>query len=179
MLKKAILFLLISLLHFGAFAQTLQPSDTDSKITFVIKNMGLSVDGSFKELAGKMVFDPKNLSNSIFDVTVAANTINTGIAKRDEHLKKEEFFGAEKHPVISIKTTKIQAKKNNLYFTTAVLTIKGVSKNIQFDFIAKPITSGYHFTGGFTINRKDFGVGGNSMTMGDEVKVSLDVLGKK
>ncbi len=55
----------------------------------------------------------------------------------------------------------------------------GVSKDIQFDFIAKPIQNGYNFKAEFSVDRKEYGVGGNSMTMGDNVKVSLDVVGKK
>jgi polyisoprenoid-binding protein YceI len=179
MYKKTFLILLVALLSINSFAQNLTPSDADSKISFVIKNMGVNVDGSLKGLKGKMSFDPKKLSSSQFDVTVDVNTINTDNKRRDDHLKKDDFFDAEKYPVIGIKTTSIQAKGNNVYFAKAVLTMHGVSKNIQFDFIATPVQGGYQFKAEFSVDRKEYGVGGNSMTMGDNVKVSLDVVGKK
>lgn len=179
MLKKAVAILFVSFLGFNSFAQTLVPSDADSKISFAIKNMGLSVEGTLKGLKGRMDFDPKNLQACLFEVTVEVNTINTDNKKRDAHLMKDDFFDAIKYPVISIKTTSIQAKNANTYFAKAVLTMHGVTKNIQFDFIAIPVNSGYSFKAQFTVNRKDYGIGGNSMTMGDEVKVSLDVVGKK
>ncbi|WP_460687460.1 YceI family protein [Niabella aquatica] len=179
MLKQSFITLFISLLFVSLKAQTLKPSDADSKISFVIKNMGMNVDGTLKGLAGKMIFDPQNLKASVFDVTVDINTINTDNKKRDAHLKNDDFFDAPQYPVIGIKTTSIQSKGNNIYFAKAVLTMHGVSKNIQFDFVAKPIAAGYQFRGDFTVNRKDYGIGGNSMTMGDEVKVSLEVVGKK
>jgi len=179
MAAKMIVLLLVSFLSLSSFAQNLTPSDPDSKIAFTIKNMGMNVEGTLKGLKGKMIFDPKNLKSSLFDVTADVNTINTDNKRRDDHLKKPDFFDAEKYPVIAIKTTGIQAKGNNIYFAKAVLTMHGVSKNIQFDFIAKTVNEGYNFAAEFSLNRRDYGVGGNSMTMGDEVKVKLDVVGKK
>ncbi len=179
MYKKSFLILFAALLSISGFAQSLTPSGTDSKISFVIKNMGVNVDGSLTGLKGKMSFDPKKLSASQFDVTVDANTINTDNKRRDDHLKKDDFFDVAKYPTIGIKTTGIQAKGNNVYFAKAVLTMHGVSKNIQFDFVATPVQGGYNFKAEFSVDRKEYGVGGNSMTMGDNVKVSLDVVGKK
>mgnify|MGYP001214861842 FL=1 len=178
-MKKLLLFTFILAFNFHLFAQTHTASDADSKITFVIKNMGMDVNGSLKGLKGKINFDPQKLANSSFDMTVDVKTINTGIDKRDTHLKSADFFEAEKFPIINIKTTKIISKGNNKYFAYAILTIKGVSKNIQFDFIATPQANGYTFTGGFPINRRDFGVGGSSMTMSDNLKVNLSVVARK
>ncbi len=178
-MKRLFLFLFVLGLNFHLFAQTHTASDADSKITFVIKNMGMDVNGSLKGLKGKINFDPQKLANSSFDMTVDVKTINTGIDKRDTHLKSADFFEAEKFPVINIKTTKILSKGSNKYFAYAVLTIKGVSKNIQFDFIATPQANGYTFTGGFPINRRDYGVGGSSMTMSDNLKVNLSVVAHK
>ncbi|WP_114791569.1 YceI family protein [Niabella yanshanensis] len=179
MYKKTFLILLAASLYMSGFAQNLTPSDADSKISFVIKNMGVNVDGSLTGLKGKMSFNPKKIAASHFDVTVDVNTINTDNKRRDEHLKKDDFFDVEKYPTIGIKTTGIQAKGNNVYFAKAVLTMHGVSKNIQFDFTATPVKGGYQFKAEFSVDRKEYGVGGNSMTMGDNVKVSLDVVGKK
>lgn len=179
MLKKTIAALFILFLYTGAFAQTLTPSDADSKVSFAIKNMGIGVDGTLKGLKGKMVFNPKNLKTSLFEVSVDVSTINTDNTRRDNHLKKPDFFDEEKYPVITIKTTSITAKEGNNYTANAVLTMHGISKNIRFDFIADPVSSGYNFKAEFTVNRKDYGIGGNSMTMGDDVKVTLDVVGKK
>lgn len=179
MIKKGLVAFLGMLFFSFSFGQSLTPSDADSKIAFKIKNMGINVDGSFKGLKGAMKFNPKNLAGSLFDVTVDAATINTENTKRDKHLKTEDFFDVAKYPTVGIKTTKILAKGRNTYFAKAVLTMHGVSRNIQFRFIAKPTANGYHFTGGFPLNRKDFGIGGNSMTMSDDVSVSLDVTAKK
>ncbi len=179
MLKRTIAVLLISLIYTAGFGQNLNPSDADSKVSFIIKNMGLDVDGSLKGLKGKIAFDPKSLKSSLFDVTVDVNTINTNNTRRDAHLKRADFFDAEKYPVIGIKTTSVSAKGKDRYTAKAILTMHGVSKNIQFDFVAQAQANGYRFTGGFTLDRLAYGIGKNSMTMGDEVKVNLDVVAKK
>lgn len=177
---KRILFLLSAFVVFNVgFGQNLTPSDADSKVAFVIKNVGIGVDGTLKGLKGNIKFDPKNLSASSFDVTVDVATINTDNTKRDNHLRNDDFFDAPKYPTIRIRTTKISSSGGNNHAASATLTIKNKSKNISLPFTAKPTSNGYTFTGSFTINRLDFGVGGSSLTMSDDVKVNLTVVAKK
>jgi len=179
MLKKLFSIILAISIYTGINAQNLVPADADSKIAFVIKNMGTNVEGTLKGLKGKISFNPKKPAASLFDVTVEVQTVDTDNKRRDDHLKRSDFFDVEKYPVIAIKTSSIQSKGNDIYFAKAVLTMHGISKNIQFDFIAKPVQGGYNFKGTFSVDRKEFGIGGNSMTMGDNVKVNLDVIARK
>lgn len=178
---KQIVFSILFLmgLFAGMHAQNYTPSDADSKVSFVIKNMGLDVDGTLKGLKGKIIFNPKSLATSQFDVTVEVNTINTDNTKRDNHLKNSDFFDAEKYPVIHIKSTKILPKGGDKYFAQAILTMHGVSKNIQFDFIATPKADGILLTANFPLNRRDYNIGKASMTMADNLSVRLSILGKK
>ncbi len=171
----AVCFLILSVAV--SAQQTL--NDAESKVGFTIKNMGIDVNGTLKGLNGKIQFDPKNLNKSSFDVTVDVNTINTDNAKRDAHLKTDDFFDAVKYPVIRIVSSQMVSKGGNNYKAVGMLTIKNVTKKIGFDFTATPTAVGYTFTSAFVINRKDFGVGGSSMIMGDEVKVSLNIKATK
>lgn len=179
MKKIVVLFAVLFVVKTSVLAQATTPSDTESNVAFVIKNMGMNVDGSLKGLKGSINFDPNNLAAAFFDVTVDVNTINTGIEKRDKHLKTSDFFDAQKFPVIHIKTVKIVSKGGGNYAATAVLTMKSTSKNIGISFTAKPGANGYLFVGSFTLNRRDYGVGGSSMVVGDDVTVNLTVQGKK
>lgn len=178
-MNKIFLIAFFLITCFVSSAQQLTISEVESKVSFVIRNMGMNVDGTLKGLKGAMKFDPKSLAASAFDVTVEVNTINTNNTKRDGHLKKDDFFGAAKYPTIRIVTTQIVSKGSNNYKAIGNLTIKNITKKIGFDFTANTLASGYQFKSSFTINRRDFGVGGSSMTMGDIVTVNLDVVGKK
>jgi polyisoprenoid-binding protein YceI len=55
------------------------------------------------------------------------------------------------------------------------ITIRGVTKNISFPFTVVQGTDADHFEGEFRLNRRDFGVGGSSWVMSDELTVSLSV----
>jgi len=64
------------------------------------------------------------------------------------------------------------------YYMFGNVTIKGVTKPVEFGFGATPKDGGYVFDGEFKINRRDFGVGGNSVSLSDNLTVSLSVLAR-
>ncbi len=157
----------------------LTPMDEGSKVHFVIKNFGIKTGGDLTGLKGTMKFDPNNLSVWAFDVTVDAATINTDNSSRDGHLRKEEYFDVKKYPAIHIVSTKIQATdKPGIYILTADLTVKDVTKPVKFNFKVNKRNDGYVFSGEFPMNRRDFNVGGNSVSLADNLKVSLSIFAK-
>jgi polyisoprenoid-binding protein YceI len=162
------------------FAQNYTPTDAGSKVHFVIKNFGIKTGGDFTGLKGKITFNPSNLNASQFNVSVSATTINTDNNTRDKHLRKSEYFDVEKFTEITITSTKIsESTVAGRFFFAGNLTIKGVTKPITFGFSATPSNDGYLFNGEFEINRRDFGVGGSSISLADKLKVSLSIVAKK
>ena len=172
---KISLALLFTFLSISLIAQQYKPVDAKSEIKFTIKNFGLSTSGTLSGLKGEVSFNPSQLSAALFNVSVDVNTINTGIDMRDNHLKKEEYFNAEKYPMLSFVSTEIKAADKD-YTVTGQLTIKGVTKGISFPFTATKQDNGMLFTGSFSLNRKDFNIGGGSAVMGNNVDISLKVL---
>ena len=157
-------------------AQNYIPSDNGSSVTFVIKNFGFSVDGSFKNLHGSIKFDPNNPEAAIFMVTVDASTVNTGNSSRDNHLKKDEYFDAAKYPKISFSSDKVEKTATaGLYIVKGKFTVKGISKSVSISFTAKVQNGGYLFSGKVVLNRRDFGVGGNSFVLSDNLTLTLNV----
>ncbi len=175
-MKRVVAWLIIlSSVQFG-WAQTDVQIHGESSVTFAIKNMGLTVEGTFKEFNGSIQFDPDKLWLSKFDVTLLSGSIKTGIELRDKHLKKEEYFDVSNYPKIHFVSTKIvELAKAGNYTLTGKLTIKKVTKEIRFDFTASKQGAGYLLRGEFLMDRRDYKVGGNSFSMGDEVKVFLSV----
>lgn len=163
-----------------AQSQLYKPVDGDSKVKFVIKNFGINTGGTFEGLQGSIQFDPGNPTAASFDVTVDASTIDTDISSRDNQLSKSEYFDVKVHPRIIFKSTKVSRSTNAEYlFMFATITIKGVTKEIQFPFKATKKEDGYIFEGDFKLNRRDFGVGGRSLSLGDELTVELKVFAKR
>ena len=158
-----------------AFATVdLKPVDSDDAVKFSIKNFGIGTGGELKGLRGLIKWDAANPAASSINVSVDVSTINTGIDSRDNHLKKEEYFNVAKYPVISFVSESVSAENGSLQ-ATGNITIKGVSKRITIPFTVSASDNGYLFSGNFTVNRRDFGVGGGSMVLGDEVKIALKV----
>lgn len=180
MKKSVFLLTAFFMLASGITAQRiLAPIDANSKVHFVIKNFGIKTGGDFKGLKGTIRFLPANLTASAFDVTVDAATVDTDNESRDGHLREAEYFDATTYKTIQIKSTKITTSSiAGRYYMFANLTIKGVTKAVEFGFGATAKDGGYVFDGEFKINRRDFGVGGNSVSLSDNLTVSLSVLAK-
>lgn len=141
-----------------------------AKVGFVIKNLGLSVDGEFSGLMGSIQFDMENLSASKIEASIPVKSINTDIKKRDEHLKSDDFFDVATYPNISFSSTSITSSKGG-YKVVGNFTIKKTTKSVSIPFTF----SDNKFVGKFEIDRRDYGVGGNSWTMGDKVKISFEI----
>ena len=173
-MKKWVLFFGLLIAVRAGFAQQYTPVDAESSVKFLIKNFGLNVDGSFKGLRGKMIFNPANSGESGFNVSVDAASVNTGNGTRDNHLRKDDYFDVIKYPTINFVSTKIIATgKPGQYTVDGNFTIKGISKPVSFPFVVS--NNGNLFTGEFKINRRDFKVGGNSWFLSDDVTVTLNV----
>ena len=181
MILKGLLFLGIVFLGKPINPQSsYTPSDNGSSVKFKIKNLGVTITGSFTGLTGKIQFDPSNLTSSNFEATIDASTINTGIDMRNEHLRKEEYFDVKNYPHIKFVSTKITpSNRSGTLYVFGNLTIKNITKEISFPFKATAQEGGYLFNGEFKINRRDFKVGGSSITMGDNLTVLLSVFAKK
>ncbi|UJH91134.1 YceI family protein [Antarcticibacterium sp. 1MA-6-2] len=87
-------------------------------------------DGHFNVEDGKLIG-----GEFIIDMTSITVTDLSGDGKRDleGHLKSEDFFGVENHPVSKLVITKVAKKNDNTYAVTGNLTIKNITHPINFD----------------------------------------------
>ena len=171
---------LVALFTIGiSYAQSYQPVEEKSSIKFTIKNFGVNTGGSFKGPKGSIVFDPADISKSVFDVSISAETIDTDNDTRDNHLKDEDYFSVKEYPNISFKSDKIEGNAKKGYNVTGKLTLKGITKDVSFPFTAIQQGSDWLFTGEFKLNRRDFKVGGSSAVLSDNLVVHLSVLATK
>jgi len=145
------------------------------KVTFKIKNAGITVDGSFSDLQADIKFDPKNLDKSVLKASVGVASINTGINKRDRDLQMRKYFYVDKYPRIKMTSKKIKHITKDQYKGTFELSIKGVTKDVEIPFTYSEKDNVGTFNGEFTLNRRDFGVGSNSIILSDDARVSIQV----
>ena len=175
-MKKAIVFFFAAM---GKLAcAQYKPMDNGSAVQFKIKNFGFSVAGSFTGLSGRIQFDPDRLAEAAFDVNIEVSSVNTDNEMRDSHLRKFTYLDVANYPRIRLLSDGITGSaQKGVFLFSGRLTIKNQTRKISFPFTAEKGDGGYHFNGVFSINRKDFDVGGTS-TISDKVEVSLSVFAK-
>ncbi|GCD77043.1 hypothetical protein JCM31826_05250 [Thermaurantimonas aggregans] len=133
--------------------------------------MGSIVEGSFERFSLDIRWNATNPSASMVSGKVQVESINTGISLRDNHLRSSSYFHVSQYPEISFTSTKIEkSSSDGSYIIMGQLSIKGVTKDHTFTMRMRP-DGRKEFT--TSLNRRDFGVGGWSLTMGDEVQVTV------
>ena len=155
---------------------------THSRIGFVARHaMVTKVRGSFTEFAGSGTFDEADPANSHLELTIQANSIDTGNADRDGHLRSNDFFDMETYPEITFTSTNVARTGDDTYAVTGDLTIKGVTKpvTVEFDYTGTAVDT-YGNTrlgleGRTTVDRKDWGVNWNAALEAGGVLVSEKV----
>jgi polyisoprenoid-binding protein YceI len=147
-----------------------------SAITFKIKNAGLNVDGSFTGLEADIKFNPLKPEETLIKASVNSKSVNTGNNMRDEHLRKPEYFDVDKFPKILLQSTKIEKTGPVTFKGTFNLTMKGITKEVIIPFTFMKIPEKTELKGSFSINRRDFGIGGKSISMSDNVTIGLSVI---
>jgi polyisoprenoid-binding protein YceI len=166
---------------------TIDPAHTVAE--FKVKHMMISnVKGRFSGVAGELVFDESDVTNSRVIATVDAASINTGDPQRDAHLKSADFLDVENFPTLSFGSSRIERRGDDTLEVEGELTIHGVTRKAVFA-VEGPTAPGKDPWGKLRIgifatakiNRKDFGLVWNAaletggILVGDEVTISLDV----
>lgn len=175
MKTKLVLLALLPFLWLEGKTQNLQIDAEKSSIRFEVDNMLLNtVEGSFGGMNGEIRFDAEQIEKAYFNVCIDVGTVETGNAKRDEHLRTEDFFWLDKHPNICMEITEVKKLNENEFSATAKLSIRGIEKEINFPF--ERTETG--FTGSFTVNRFDFDLGNdtNTFLVGEEVQITVDCI---
>ncbi len=160
-----------------------------SSVGFKIRHMMVSnVKGDFTKFSGNVDIDDKDLSKTKVDAVIETASINTNVAKRDEHLKSPDFFDVVKYPTMTFVSKKVKKEGGNKLKIYGQLTMHGVTREVVLDVqgldksFKDPwgnIKRGASAT--TKINRKDFGLVWNKametggVMVGDEVNIALEI----
>lgn len=168
-------------------AQQWRVDKSHSAINFSVKHFFTPVNGAFNDYDATIAFDPENLQESHIDVTIHVNSVDTKNQRRDNHLKTDDFFGAETWPDITFKSSRIEKTGDNEFVAYGQLTIKEVAKEIELPFtllgiMEHPRREGTKIAGitaTTTINRTEYEVGtgdwASNAVVGDNVSVEIQL----
>ncbi|MFD5700569.1 YceI family protein [Streptomyces lasiicapitis] len=165
---------------------TLDPAHT--AIGFVARHaMVTNVKGSFQEFTGALHLDGADPSASTASLDITMDSIDTGNADRDGHLKSADFFKTDEFPQMTFRSTKAEALGGEDYRITGDLTILGTTKpltiDLEFNGAAKDPFGNERvgFEGKAEILRSEWGLTWNAaletggVLVSDKIKLNFDI----
>lgn len=186
---KKLFIVLLSLMVTNLYAK--QEWDLDvshSSINFGIDHMVISeTTGKFDSFKMTTTADKDDFTDAEFKVEIETKSINTADAKRDDHLKKADFFNVEKNPLIVFEGKKFEKTKKGQYKVHGNLIMNGVTKSVVFDAKLNGIVkdpwgntrAGFKIWG--ELDRYDYGLKYNSvleaggLAIGKTVRINANV----
>ncbi|MBI3493254.1 MAG: YceI family protein, partial [Acidobacteria bacterium] len=156
-----------------------------SEVLFQVRHLVTKVRGRFADFSGTVQFDEQRPEASSVSLSINAASVDTATPDRDQHLRSEDFFFAEKYPTLTFASTRIVRKTAEQFDIVGTLTIRGVSKEVTLPatYLGAAKDPWGNARVGFetelTINRKDFGLMWNAALEaggfldGDEVKITV------
>lgn len=172
---KTILMLLFLFCSRLTIAQSFTVNADHSVVAFTISNLGITVEGQFKNYNGKITFSENDIGSCHFDIEIDITSLSTGIKLRDKHLRMENYFDVLRYPRARFISTSVKRTAVHKYELTGNLTIKDRTCKINIPFEVSVMGKARNFKGNFVIDRREFSIGGNSLTLGDKVGVQLNV----
>ena len=170
-------------------ADTFKFDKGHTEVRFEWNHVGLSTrSGEFHDVDGSVVFDKAKLANSKPDVTIKADSIDTGVDRLDAHLKNEDFFNVAKHSVITFKSTGVKQTAVDRGQITGDLTMNGVTKSVTLDVALlfegthplAPYIKAYAsapyvaFSGRTSVLRSDFNLGKFAPLTSDRIDIIIE-----
>lgn len=188
-MKKNILWLglLVSQVSWAA-NETYTIDAAHSFANFSIRHVVSKTTGTFNDVTGVVNLDPSNLATASVRATINVSSVNTGFAKRDEHIKADKYLDVAKYTQIQFESTKVVPASQTQAVMKGNLTMHGVTKPVEI-----PVrVLGYGsdpwggqragFEGKLTLKASDYGFGwaaGANSPVGDEVEITLLIEGVK
>ncbi|MFC5216260.1 YceI family protein [Streptomyces coerulescens] len=159
-----------------------------STIGFVARHaMVTNVKGKFLDFSGSLHLDGSDPSASTASLDIKMDSIDTGSADRDGHLKSADFFKIEEFPTMTFRSTKAEALGGDDYRITGDLEILGTTKSItidlEFNGAAKDPFGNERvgFEGKAEILRSEWGLTWNAaletggVLVSDKIKLNFDI----
>jgi polyisoprenoid-binding protein YceI len=173
----------------GTSTWKLDPAHT--LVGFSAKHMMFTtVRGKFNELIGTIQVDAERPDRSSVEVEIPTATIDTGVERRDDHLRSGDFLDVEHYPTISFRSRRVEGATHEAgkrFKVVGDLTIRGETRAVTLDATyegeGKDPWGGTRagFSASTTIDRRDFGLTWNQaletggVLVGNEIRIEIEV----
>ena len=130
---------------------------TRTTVEFEVRHLwGLhTVRGHFERFEGVYVEGP---AGPEIELTIDAASVDTGIARRDEHLRTRDFFSAELHPVVRFRSTRVTGKGNGNVHVSGTLEAAGTTVPLAFDATVTVVDGELELEAVTSVDQRRFGM---------------------
>ena len=163
-------------------AENYKVDPVHSSVNFGIRHANIgNVYGRFDDFSGAVTMDDADAAKDSISFEIQAASVNTRVAKRDEHLRSPDFLNAKQYPKIIFKSTSVKKGENNTLEVTGDLTLHGVTRAITIPVQIlgtgqfPPGTQRVGLEANFSVKRAEFDIKGMPGAVGDDVRLIVAV----
>src|SRR5215470_14737476 len=92
--------------------------------------MVATVRGEFEQFSGTVEFNEQDITRSKVDIQIAAASVNTRNAQRDEHFRSADFFDVEHSPYITFTSKRVVMQDEYHGQLVGDLTIRNITREV-------------------------------------------------
>ncbi len=154
--RRLVLLASVALVWPAAAQQLVKP---DSEIGFTSRQMGVPVDGRFRQFDAQVRFDPKNPDAARVAITVDLASVAMGAAEVEAEVVKPAWFDTARFPRATFESTAVRAIGADRWEVAGRLAIKGAQRDVVVPVALARAGERATASGSFTIRRLDFRIG--------------------
>ncbi|MES0875233.1 YceI family protein [Sinimarinibacterium thermocellulolyticum] len=167
---------LLAVCSLGAWSAPRALLADGSRIEFSVKQMGVAVSGQFRRFDAKIDLIADDVSASSATVTVDISSLSTGDADADAIALDAPWLNGDAFPQARFTSSAVRRTGDNTFEARGTLEIRGKAREVTVPFETATQNDGStRITGGFTLRRSDFGIGGGEWNEGDLVADEVPV----
>jgi polyisoprenoid-binding protein YceI len=134
-----------------------------------------------------MMVPDGDFSRATVDVVIDASSIDTGVVRRDDHLRSADYLDVDRYPNIIFSGRRVSAEPDGRLVVVGVLTLRDVTHDVSLTVVPNGGTlepwgkQRVAFSASAAINRRDFGFIGNpaldagGLVIGQRIEVEIEV----
>jgi len=161
-----------------------------SRITFIAKQMQVSIPGKFERFTAAIRFDAGDLPGSKAAIDIEVGSVTTPNRDIETEIKREPWFDVTRHPTARFVTTAFTQKTAGLFDVAGTLTLRGVTKSVTLpatiriaDDPGQPDVLRAEASGEVKVSRTAFGIGQGQWrdvsVVGDEVVIRFELVARR
>ena len=163
--------------------EILELNSSRSQIHFAVRHLVFSkTRGRFNRWSGTVIVPDGDFSRATVNVVIDASSIDTGVDRRDEHLRAADYLDVKRFPNIVFSSQRVLVGPEGSLRVAGALTLKGVTHEVVLDVaIGRADIDRAQFSATATVDRRDFELTGNpalasgGLVIGQRIEVEIEI----